>query len=84
VRIQEITAKEQFKPRIFESFDLTTQELYQHLTTTIHTEIHTKIETLEEARTSITSAQIGAQSRRRHREKLIAKMKSSRWHQAGE
>jgi hypothetical protein len=37
-RIQEITAGEQFEPRILECFDLVTQELYRHLPATIHTQ----------------------------------------------
>jgi hypothetical protein len=38
-RVREITAKEQFKPRILESFVPTTQELYRHLPGTIHTKM---------------------------------------------
>jgi hypothetical protein len=33
---------ERFEPRILESFDPVTQELYRHLPATIHTEIHPK------------------------------------------
>jgi hypothetical protein len=40
--VQKITTGERFEPRILESFDPVTQELYQHLPATIHTEIHTK------------------------------------------
>jgi hypothetical protein len=36
-RIQETIAKEQFKPRIFESFEPVTQELYRQHPATIHT-----------------------------------------------
>jgi hypothetical protein len=41
-RVREITAGEQFKPRILESFDPMTQEFYRQLPTMIHTEIHTQ------------------------------------------
>jgi hypothetical protein len=41
--------KEQFKPRILETFDPVTQKLYRHLPVTIYTEIHTKIKALEQA-----------------------------------
>jgi hypothetical protein len=34
---RKITAGEQFEPRILETFDPVTQELYRHLPTTIHT-----------------------------------------------
>jgi hypothetical protein len=34
--------EEQFKSRILESFDPTTQELYQHLPAMIHTQVETK------------------------------------------
>jgi hypothetical protein len=36
--IQKITAGERFEPRILESFDPITQELYRHLPTIIHTQ----------------------------------------------
>jgi hypothetical protein len=39
-RIRKITAGEQFKPRIIESFDPTTQELNQDLPVTIHTKTY--------------------------------------------
>jgi predicted component of type VI protein secretion system len=45
--VKEIIVEEQFEPRILESFDPTTQELYRHLPTTIHIEIHAKIEELK-------------------------------------
>jgi hypothetical protein len=35
--VSEITTGERFEPRILESFDPVTQELYQHLPTMIHT-----------------------------------------------
>jgi hypothetical protein len=36
--VQEITVREQFKPRILESFNPATQELFQHHPATIHTQ----------------------------------------------
>jgi hypothetical protein len=39
-RVQEITAEEQFEPRILESFDSVTPELYRHLPATIHPQQH--------------------------------------------
>jgi hypothetical protein len=47
-RVQEITAGKRFEPRILESFDPVTQELYQHLPATIHKEIHAKIKAFDE------------------------------------
>jgi hypothetical protein len=38
-RIQKIILREQFEPRILESFDLVTQELYRHLPTMIHDQL---------------------------------------------
>jgi hypothetical protein len=38
-RVREITAEEQFEPRILESFVPATQELYRHLPGTIHTKM---------------------------------------------
>jgi hypothetical protein len=36
-RVRETTVEKQFEPRILESFDLSTQELYRYLPATIHT-----------------------------------------------
>jgi hypothetical protein len=60
-RVQEITVGEQFEPRIIESFDPVTQELYRLLPTTIHTKIHAKIEAFEERLGSQSTASNRAQ-----------------------
>jgi hypothetical protein len=47
--------EERFNPRILESFDPVTRELYRYVPATIHTEIHAKVKAFEERLGSTTN-----------------------------